>query len=396
MSTISKAEWNRAIDKLLEDDEKLKGKVLIVKDDRTHPHIFPLFNRLVTEDLIRHYAEAMGDPNPLWRDSMYAKFTRWGGIIAPPTFNFALGQSVVQLNPGDWVPGWADFYGGSKHLYFKPIRPGDEFRAVDKYLGITDKSNPAKPYRLFQQSNERTFINQRDEVVIVSIGWCICMVAYPGEYDAITKSVFADSERHHFTEEELDFIHNAYDEEIEGKWRRGAEVRFWEDVVEGEELHPVIKGPVNIIDIVSSMAACGFAWEGAFATKWQLNRSIVRPELADPVSGEYHTPIVTHFSDSIAQRFGLPHAFSAGWQNEANIAHLICNWMGDDGFVKCLDLQHRAVLFLGEMSTQKGKVRRKYVENGEHLVDLEVWGENREGIGHTVGSATVRLVSRQG
>lgn len=76
-------------------DWKMKGEVLVAKDDRTHPQIFPLFNRLVTEDLIRHFAEAMDDPNHLYRDLRYGRFTRWGGIMAPPTFDLALGQSGV-------------------------------------------------------------------------------------------------------------------------------------------------------------------------------------------------------------------------------------------------------------------------------------------------------------
>jgi hypothetical protein len=128
--------------------------------------------------------------------------------------------------------------------------------------------------------------------------------------------------------------------------------------------------------------------------KWQLIKSAVSPELADPVSGEYHAPIAMHYLDSVAQAWGIPWGYATGRQNEANIGHLVSNWMGDDGFVKCLDLQHRNVLFQGEMSTQRGKVKKKYVENGEHLVDLEVWGETREGIRHTVGTATVRLISR--
>jgi hypothetical protein len=46
------------------------------------------------------------------------------------------------------------------------------------------------------------------------------------------------------------------------------------------------------------------------------------------------------------------------------------------------------------MAWAKGKVTRKYVENGEHLVDLEVWSENQRGQLHTQGAATVRLLAR--
>ena len=35
---------------------------------------------------IQRFAEAIGDPNPLYQDEAAARKTRYGGIIAPPTF----------------------------------------------------------------------------------------------------------------------------------------------------------------------------------------------------------------------------------------------------------------------------------------------------------------------
>src|SRR6202041_3875634 len=42
-----------------------------------------------TRDNIRHYAHGIGDDNPLWCDPDYAAKTRYGGIIALPSFLFA-------------------------------------------------------------------------------------------------------------------------------------------------------------------------------------------------------------------------------------------------------------------------------------------------------------------
>ena len=42
----------------------------------------------------------------------------------------------------------------------------------------------------------------------------------------------------------------------------------------------------------------------------------------------------------------------------------------------------------------KGKVKRKYVEDNEHLVDLDAWTELPDGKKCTVGEATVKLRSR--
>ena len=38
----------------------------------------------VEKETIRRVADALGDPNPLWRDEEYAKGTSYGGIIAFP------------------------------------------------------------------------------------------------------------------------------------------------------------------------------------------------------------------------------------------------------------------------------------------------------------------------
>ena len=42
-----------------------------------------------TRDSIRHYAHGIGDDNPLWCDPDYAAGTRFGGLVAPPSFLFA-------------------------------------------------------------------------------------------------------------------------------------------------------------------------------------------------------------------------------------------------------------------------------------------------------------------
>jgi len=47
-----------------------------------------------TRDNIRHYAHGIGDDNPLWCDPAYGKTTRYGDIIALPSFLFACSRIV--------------------------------------------------------------------------------------------------------------------------------------------------------------------------------------------------------------------------------------------------------------------------------------------------------------
>ena len=49
----------------------------------------------------------------------------------------------------------------------------------------------------------------------------------------------------------------------------------------------------------------------------------------------------------------------------------------------------------GQILWLNGKVVRKYIENGEPLVDLELRAENQDGFLVMPAAATVRLLSRE-
>jgi acyl dehydratase len=394
---LSEAEWNRLVDEHFVELNKRKGDIIIPPP--THVLIESEYqqsqnNKFITEDLIRHFAYAVGDPNPLWRDPDYARSTRWGGIIAPPTFDFCIASSDGAGNaPGGsfLLPGFNLFAGGNKHEYFGVIRPGDEFRVVDKYLGVEEKEVKGKTYRLFLEKGKRSYINQRDEVVVIATARRIMTGTPPGKIAATQGELYKDIKRHHYSQEELDVIHRAYDDELAGKNRRGAEVRYWEDVAVGDELQPVVKGPLDTSDACSAMLV---EYGGAFAIKWNIMRGSIDSYPIDPQTGEHRFRRDWHFEDSLAQISGVPYAFQIGKFSEMILSHVVTNWMGDDGFVKVLDFRIQRINIMGDMNWLKGKVIRKYVDSGEHLVDLDIWAENQDKRVVTKGIATVRLIAR--
>ena len=109
------------------------------------------------------------------------------------------------------------------------------------------------------------------------------------------------------------------------------------------------------------------------------------PETGAPVARNPHIERHTNYGEAIAY----------GSQTEAVIVKLATNWMGDDGFLTKLDCQMRRLWLYGQILWLKGKVVRKYVENGEPLVDLELRAENQDGFLVMPASATVRLLSRE-
>jgi hypothetical protein len=60
----------------------------------------------------------------------------------------------------------------------------------------------------------------------------------------------------------------------------------------------------------------------------------------------------------------------------------------------CISGQVRRPNIIGNSSFLKGKVLRKYIILGEHLVDCEIRVENQSGLVTAPGTATVALVSK--
>jgi hypothetical protein len=275
------------------------------------------------------------------------------------------------------------------------IRPRDEFQAEDTFLGVQEKSNPDRPYRLFAERGQRKFYNQKKELVVVVTSTILVKAQYPEDkVSADSPKDFTQARRHRYTAEELDYIHSCYDADLLGTYRQGSAVRYWDDVDVGDELHPVVKGPYDYSDAASFFGVTGYSM--AFSKKWASLREGLKACKVDNETGEVHANPDWHFSDDIARQKGVPFAPIFGTHIETSFSHLICNWMGDAGRLKMISSQIRVMSFMGDTFVCKAKIVRKYKENGECLVDLDCWAENFiTGIVCATASATVRLVEKE-
>ena len=86
---------------------------------------------------IRRFAEAVGDPNPLWNDEAGARKSRYGGLIAPPTFLRSVRYDRPQL-PYD-TPFTRILDGGSEWEYLQPIRAGDCITTVARIADVSER-----------------------------------------------------------------------------------------------------------------------------------------------------------------------------------------------------------------------------------------------------------------
>ena len=83
-----------------------------------------------------------------------------------------------------------------------------------------------------------------------------------------------------------------------------------------------------------------------------------------------------------------------GALKNAFLGHLMTDFAGNHGWLKKLGVQYRGMDQPGSKVVCKGRVSKKYVEGGHHMVDCEIWLENAKGEKTTPGTATVVLPSK--
>jgi acyl dehydratase len=350
---------------------------------------YATFNEEINRDLIRHFCNAIGDKNPLFRFDEYGKQTRYGGVIAPNGILICIGEGGA--GQGKVAPGFGrSLAGGSTWTWHKLIRPGDTFHVMGTDMGVKEKTvREGKPYRLFQSIYRTTYLNQRDELVATRDRTRMNIVA---ESRSETEKAFDVRPRHQYTQEELDRIFQAY--QAEETNRRGGLTRFWEAVVEGEELTPIMAGPFTILDSAVWIGAMGQHYSFGIVAE-MIKGNEQKHGWFDAETNTWRWRAEGHLADAAGKATGLLRgAYGHHGQFESLMQKAIQNWMGDDGFLKMQSNRTRRPSWIGDTTTVKGKVTKKYKVDDQFLVDLEVYCENQDGEVHQECDATVILPSR--
>lgn len=101
-----------------------------------------------------------------------------------------------------------------------------------------------------------------------------------------------------------------------------------------------------------------------------------------------------HWDNEFSRDLGFRHANIHGPFYGNFMTQMLTRWIGEEGRVRKLAYSNRAMGFPDDTLTTRGKVTRKYVRDGENLVECEVWVENEEGENLAPGTAVVALPSR--
>lgn len=338
------------------------------------------WNTEVSPDSVRHFCWGIGDDNPLFCDPAYGAGSRWKSGIAPGCFLYTIDTTVVapKLRGIQWL------YGGTDWEWYKPICHRDSFTVRAHLLDAVEKQG-GKAKSFIIQTGEVLYTNQHGELVCRAIG----STARTPRAKAEGGLKYEARETHRYTPEELEHIAHA----IGTEELRGGTARFWEDVQVGSAVQPMLKGPLSITDMICWYSGGGHSYQAhRRATMHRLRHPA--DAYVNPKTGAQDNPARGHTEQKMARDVGMPGGYDVGPQRISWVGQLMSNWMGDDGFLRKLNVSVRRPNIFGDVSWCRAKILDKRVEEGAHLVDLEVYVENQLGEVTAKGTAVVELPSR--
>ena len=186
-----------------------------------------------------------------------------------------------------------------------------------------------------------------------------------------------------YTEEYIKKVYEAQDNEIV----RGSNRRYWEDVQVGEELTPVVRGPLTTMDNIAYIRG-GLRMALFCRSSLSLHARTMRLGDYDPDYKIYRN--FKEWSDTTAGGGAMaPYRISL-------MGLILTNWVGDGGFIWKFKTEMRKTLGFGVVLWIKGKVTKKYILDGRRCVDVDCWMEDQNGqTGIQPTIATIILPSRE-
>jgi acyl dehydratase len=379
---LTKTKTERSFPKITESGlDELRARIGVKIGATAEPWCYE-----ATLDNIRHYAHGIGDDNPLWSDPEYAAKTQHGGIIALPSFLFSTSRIVSGYVGG--LPGVHAMWSGADWTWHKTVKRNDVI-STEAHLKNLIEHETRFAGRAVQQIYHVDFFNQDGDKVAEADSWCFRTERdHAREQGSKYKEVRAREPRR-YSPEEIKEAYKLYaQEEV-----RGATPRYWEDVKEGEALPVMFKGPMTVTGFIAFAQGWGGLYIRANKLAWQL----IDAHPGVGITNRFGIPDVperVHWEEDFALEVGAPGAYDYGPERNSWLTHHLTNWMGDAGFLRKSTCKIRRHNPEGDMLFFKGRVTRKYIEDGRHLVEIEQEARNQDDELSVLGSGVVELPAR--
>lgn len=343
------------------------------------------WNYEATRDAIRHYAHGIGDDNPLWCDPNYAKTTRYGNVVALPSFLFTTSRIISGYCGG--LSGVHAMWAGADWTWHKPVLRNDTI-TTEAYLKDLVEHQTRFAGRSIQQIYHVDFFNQHGDKVSEADSW-VFRTDRDEARERGTKYTDIRGKVEQLTDEQLAEWGKLYaDEAI-----RGATPRYWEDVMEGDTLPRMMKGPMTVTGFICYAQGWGGLYIRANKMAWKMQQA--HPGLG--IKNRFNVPDCperVHWDEEFALKVGAPGAYDYGPERCSWLTHQLTNWMGDDGFLRKSKCQIRRHNPDGDVIFIDASITRKWVEDGKHLIEISQRAETHRGELSASGAAIVELPSK--
>ncbi len=338
---------------------------LLALTRETEPQEAPLE---VNEYLIRHWCETLEDGNPLYLDEEYARSRGFRGLVAPPG---TVMTTFAQFFRWPWPPGGRE---PQRHLHYDvkealglpvaiiqgleieygvPLQVGDRLNITQRLTSVS----PWKKTRLGEGhfwTIERTYRNQHGQVVarerLTAFGYG--RDAGPSGSGAGNKGGWSPA------------VEEAIQGDKTGYQPPPSRTVFWEDVVEGQAL-PELRMPIT------------------------FTRCVYLASATRDFSPQHSN------RDYAQQRSKTRDVFVNTPFNMGMVSRFMTDWAGPLSAVRKMKISMRGNVCAGDEMIINGSVQRKYVEDGEHRVDIDITISTQDGP-VTPCSATLALPVRSG
>ena len=118
-------------------------------------------SKVITEEMIKDFAKASGDFNPVHLDQAYAEKTFFKGRIAHGLLSVGFLSAIL----GNILPGYGTIYLSQEVKFLAPARIGDTLIARVEVMELIPEKNRAK-FRT-------TCMNQDGKLVVDGVAWAM-------------------------------------------------------------------------------------------------------------------------------------------------------------------------------------------------------------------------------
>ena len=343
----------------------------------------PAWNRIVTAEGIEHFALGIGDDNPLWWDNARARDSRWRARVAPPCYLYSHTRGP-KLRPEDgqgsveeYLPGVLGIWAGEHWRWRRLPKEGDVIRAEAEMISVTVHEGRFGG-RSVSHTERNYLLTEKDELV-AEVDHVIRRFE---RSQTSARGAYLDRPLAIYTAEDRQRFEAQYEAEIEA--RSTAVQRYFEDVKVGDELGPILKGPLTLTNMIGFLLGGGSSLNPTNRMLHSFLKLHPASKMVNPETGIVDTIEGPHWEPAFARASGLPGGYDFGFQRISWLSHLLTDFVGDQGFLAEMEVQLLKPNIIGDVTWIGGRVTE--IDEASGLVTIAVSATNQ--LNETTARAT--------